>query len=182
MGCSKIIVLTLLSLAHLATLSQSETGFNLLPTVMIVMPVRNKAHVLPHTLALLEQVDYPKNRISILIRSDHNEDTSERILNIWAKKWQNLIAKSHGSEDVYHRLDIQIDGKAGIRHPGQDKSPVQWTQKRFEHIMKLREQGLAEARKAWADWVSIFCNAETIRFQGCDSPSSTISVFSSLLL
>ena len=127
------------------------------------MPVRNKAHVLPYTLALLEQVDYPKNRMSILIRSDHNEDTTERILNIWSKKWQNLIAKSHGSEDVYHHLDIQIDGKAGIRHPGQDKSPVQWTQKRFEHIMKLREQGLAEARKAWADWVSIFCNTFDFR-------------------
>ena len=155
MGCLKIIAY-LLSIAHLATLSQSEDDFNLLPTVMIVLPVRNKAHVLPHTLALLEQLDYPKNRISIWIRSDHNEDATERILTTWAENWQNLIAKSRGSEDVYHHIDIQIDGKVGVRHLGQDKSPVEWTHSRFEHIMKLREQGLATARKAWADWVTIF--------------------------
>ncbi len=153
MECGKIIAF-LLMVAHLATLSQSENDSHLLPTVMIVMTVRNKAHVLPHTLALLEELDYPKNRISIWIRSDHNEDATEIILNIWSKKWKNLIAKYHGSEDVYHHLDIQTDGKVGARHLGQDKSPVQWSQMRFEHIMKLREQGLAAARKAWADWVN----------------------------
>jgi hypothetical protein len=41
---------------------------DLLPSVFIAMLVRNKAHVLPFTLAYLESQDYPKDRISIWIR------------------------------------------------------------------------------------------------------------------
>ena len=47
-----------------------------LPTLMIVVLVRNKAHVLPHFFGCLENLTYPKNKISLFIRSDHNADNS----------------------------------------------------------------------------------------------------------
>ena len=35
------------------------------PTVLISLLVRNKAHVLPYTLFYIENLDYPKDRISL---------------------------------------------------------------------------------------------------------------------
>jgi len=50
---------------------------------MVVILVRNKAHLLNNTLKLLENQDYPKHRIGLFIRSDHNEDNTEDILETW---------------------------------------------------------------------------------------------------
>ena len=128
---------------------------NLRPTVLIAMLVRNKAHVLPFTLPLLENLDYPKNRISLWIRSDHNEDDTDEILTIWTKKWRDRMNQP-GATDVYHSLDVEISSsgeKSSARHPDEDKGPFHWSKTRFQHVMKLREDGLQAARKAWADWV-----------------------------
>lgn len=35
------------------------------PTVMIAVLARNKAHTLPYFLTLLERLEYPKNRLSL---------------------------------------------------------------------------------------------------------------------
>ena len=76
-------------------------------------------------------------------------------MKIWAKKWKDLIIKnsSNNAEDVYHSLDLEVEGKVGVRHPDQVKGPAHWPSTRFEHVMKLREEGLNAARRAWADWV-----------------------------
>jgi hypothetical protein len=85
---------------------------------MIVILVRNKAHLLPHFLYLLENLDYPKNRISLLIRSDHNEDATNEILSSWSKRWREKVATAKGypDEDVYHTLDVSISQESDIRH------------------------------------------------------------------
>jgi hypothetical protein len=44
-----------------SVLSESD----LLPRVLIATLVRNKAHTLPYFLTLLENLDYPKDRIAI---------------------------------------------------------------------------------------------------------------------
>ena len=43
------------------------------PTVTIVLLVRNKGHILPYSLKLLYELNYPKDRISLQVRTDHNE-------------------------------------------------------------------------------------------------------------
>ena len=63
----------------------------LLPTVMVVLLVRNKAHTLPHFLALFERLKYPKDRMGLFIRSDHNEDDSLKIMETWIKKWNTKM-------------------------------------------------------------------------------------------
>lgn len=138
------------------------------PSVFIVMLVRNKAHVLPFTLAYLENQDYPKHRISIWIRfdevinavsiinhdqffywnrSDHNEDDTTKMLLAWRDKWSS---KSH--PDTYHSIEV-VDMDSGKRFPDQLKGPLEWSKERFAHVMNLREEGIFAARKAWADWV-----------------------------
>ena len=47
-----------------------------LPTVLITILVRNKAHTLPYFFGCLENLSYPKEKISLFIRSDHNVDKS----------------------------------------------------------------------------------------------------------
>ena len=41
--------------------------------MMMALQVRNKAHTLPYFLSLLEQLNFPKDRIILHIRSDLNE-------------------------------------------------------------------------------------------------------------
>jgi hypothetical protein len=118
MTCIKMMILIpllllLLFSQNISTVDQTSlddqaTSINQSPTVMIVLLVRNKAHILPHSLALLERLDYPKNRISLWIRSDHNEDRSAIILKTWSDKWKKL-KEGNSQEDVYHSLDIQVE-------------------------------------------------------------------------
>lgn len=66
------IVLSILSL--FAVLSRSNDIFEgvtddndiaMLPTVVIAILIRNKAHVLPWFLKYIENLDYPKDRIIV---------------------------------------------------------------------------------------------------------------------
>ena len=52
------------------------------PTVLVALFVRNKGHLLRDTLELLEKQDYPKARIALYVRSDHNEDDTLDILTL----------------------------------------------------------------------------------------------------
>jgi len=42
-----------------------EAEEEILPSVFIVLLIRNKAHTLPYFLNLLEKLDYPKHRIAL---------------------------------------------------------------------------------------------------------------------
>ena len=112
-----------------------------LPTVLVILLVRNKTHTLPHFLALLEALDYPKDRISLYIRSDHNQDSTPEILDIWATKAAKL----------YHSVDVVIDRESGELFDD-EKSPVGTTVLRFSHVMALKDAGLVKGRQIWADF------------------------------
>ncbi len=114
------------------------------PTVMIVLLVRNKAHVLEYTLTMLEQQDYPKDRISLYVRSDHNEDNTDEIL----QKWLDAQTGYHSTNVIITKSEPN-----SRRHPDQDQGPLQWSDQRFRHIMKLKEEALEAARSMWADFV-----------------------------
>jgi collagen beta-1,O-galactosyltransferase len=109
-----------------------------MPTVMIVLLVRNKAHLLPNTLAFISQLDYPKDRISLYIRSDRNQDKSAEILSIWLE--------THEKE--YHSINAKL--KEEFYH---DEYPFSWSKARFRRLMELKEAALNEARQSWTDLV-----------------------------
>ncbi|CAL7944133.1 unnamed protein product [Xylocopa violacea] len=111
------------------------------PTVLIAILVRNKAHTLPYFLTLLEQLNYPKERIHLRIYSDNNIDNSIGILSTWLKSQDN---KYHVVQINFHEESNGFADEIGITH---------WSTERFLHVINLREEALNTARNVWADFV-----------------------------
>nr|CAH7758151.1 unnamed protein product [Callosobruchus chinensis] len=111
------------------------------PTILISILARNKAHTLPYFLSNLERQNYPKNRISLWIRSDHNSDNSIQILKAWISS----------VKDKYHSINTEFieDEK---NYPD-EIGPGHWTHQRFKQIIYLRESALEYGRKTWADYL-----------------------------
>lgn len=112
------------------------------PTVVFAILVRNKAHTLPYFLSIVEKLNYPKDRIALWIRSDHNSDNSIEILKVWLNSVQ----------DDYHSVDSELDETSPKKFPD-ETGPAHWPPSRFNHIIKLREDALQYARQMWADYV-----------------------------
>lgn len=122
------------------------------PSIFISVLIRNKAHLLPYFLTSLEKQSYPKSRIILYLRSDNNQDDSIQLLEDWLKKivprreYHDII-KDFKSCDTDSCL---LDGET---------SPVGWSDTRFQHIMKLRQQSLDMARFSLADfYFSLDCD------------------------
>ncbi|XP_069121239.1 procollagen galactosyltransferase 1-like isoform X1 [Argopecten irradians] len=110
------------------------------PTVMIAILVRNKEHVLPWFLEYLERLDYPKDRIALWIRSDHNTDDSIPML----KQWLAVVKNQYHSVDVQYEYSKEYEDERG---------PCDWSDERFTNVIKLRQAALDTARQIWADYV-----------------------------
>ncbi|KAG5670382.1 hypothetical protein PVAND_000652 [Polypedilum vanderplanki] len=111
------------------------------PTVLIVSLIRNKAHTLPLFLTYLEEQQYPKDRISLWLITDHNEDNSREILEVWLTKVKNF----------YHSINYQHDDSEKIRKG--ESNLTHWPEERFKDLIKMKEQALEYARQSWADYV-----------------------------
>ncbi|XP_023300463.2 glycosyltransferase 25 family member [Lucilia cuprina] len=111
------------------------------PTVVVALMVRNKAHVLPLFLSYLERQDYPKERMSLWIHSDYNTDNSIEILTEWLQH----------VEPLYHKVHKVLDSETQ-RHQN-ESSPFDWPRARFEHLISLKEQAKREAKQNWADYI-----------------------------
>lgn len=92
--------------------SEAAAASEAIKTVMIVLLVRNKAHTLPHFLAMLDGLEYPKERLRLWIRSDHNRDATPQLL----KRWLADVREKYGS------VNVDIDGG-----DGGDEDPIVWT-------------------------------------------------------
>jgi collagen beta-1,O-galactosyltransferase len=114
------------------------------PTVFISILVRNKAHTLPYFLSLLENLQYPKDRITLYIRSHHNSDESLEILNKW-------VAKVSPKKE-YHNILKEFEKCVYPCLMKGEKSPVGWSERKFIHIMTERQKALDLARFYWSDY------------------------------
>ncbi|XP_068213111.1 glycosyltransferase 25 family member isoform X2 [Palaemon carinicauda] len=112
------------------------------PTITVVLLARNKEHTLPYFLTLFERLEYPKNRMSLFIRSDHNQDKTVDILEEW------LSSNKHR----YHSVNAVLDRSTPKLYPSEVK-PTQWGDDRFDHLISLKEEALAIARNTWSDYI-----------------------------
>ena len=55
-----------------------------LPTMLVVLPARNEAAQLPRTLAALERLDYPAERLSIVLVDDGSADRTGEVMKEFA--------------------------------------------------------------------------------------------------
>jgi collagen beta-1,O-galactosyltransferase len=142
------LVVVLLSVLYL--LDETAAADPHPPTVFISVLVRNKAAILPHFLSQLYALTYPKGRIVLHLRSDHNEDKSLDILSAWLEQ----IVPRREYHDIVRDFEHcrQHDGTGTACRLEDEWGPVGWTEKRFRHVMGLREAALGLARFAWADF------------------------------
>lgn len=113
------------------------------PSVLIVSLIRNKAHTLPQFLTYLEEQQYPKDRISLWLKTDHNEDNSREILEVWLSKVRNS----------YHSVHYQFDESEKLRQG--ETNLTHWPDERFRDVIKMKEEALTHARQSWADYIFV---------------------------
>ncbi|KRF98362.1 uncharacterized protein Dwil_GK27803 [Drosophila willistoni] len=138
------LILINAAIAFGLSLQEEQQEEYLLPTVLVTLLVRNKAHVLPMFLSYLAQLDYPKDRIAIWVRCDHSSDNSIEILQEWLEH----------TADFYHSVNYALDNDEtkGQSHHN-ETSPYDWPVSRFKHVIALKEEAFEYARDIWADFV-----------------------------
>ncbi|XP_046603252.1 glycosyltransferase 25 family member [Neodiprion virginianus] len=140
-GSSSSLVAVFTAVWACATGVLTDTRSQKQPTVLIATLVRNKAHTLPYFLTLIENLDYPKDRISLWIQSDNNVDNTVDLLKTWLETEEKKYHK------VYFTYDENSRGFEG------EKGIADWNNARFNHVINLREEALANARNIWADFL-----------------------------
>ncbi|XP_023218835.1 procollagen galactosyltransferase 1-A-like [Centruroides sculpturatus] len=149
MKTSIYIIILILSLSSysICQMCHNQESF-MAPTVMVAILARNKEHTLPHFLGYLERLNYPKHRMSLWIRSDHNIDKTAEMLQMWVAKERNK----------YHKIDIEIDETTDFF--SDEDGVFDWSLQHFAHVIQLRESALETARQSWADYLFfIDCDA-----------------------
>ncbi|KAJ6654623.1 hypothetical protein lerEdw1_006776 [Lerista edwardsae] len=127
------------------------------PTVVIAILARNSQHSLPHYLGALERLDYPKESITIWCATDHNVDNTTAMLHEW------LTAMEGRYRDIAWR---SADTPSSFPD---ELGPKHWSDQRFEHVMRLKQEALDFARAEWANYVlftdtdSILTNNQTLK-------------------
>ncbi|XP_026474672.1 glycosyltransferase 25 family member [Ctenocephalides felis] len=139
----KLLILFLISCTFQLALSDNNPGDQKLPSVLIVTLIRNKGHTLPYFFSLLESLNYPKDRISLWIRSDNNIDHSLEITKLFLDK----------ISEQYHSVDYEYTTKKLFSSNEDNNVISKWSEERFKHVIKLKEEALGKARKMWADYV-----------------------------
>ncbi|EEB12012.1 conserved hypothetical protein [Pediculus humanus corporis] len=91
--------------------------------------------------------DYPKNRIKLWIKTDHNVDKTVEIIETWISNVTNL----------YHSVNLTIDDGNHLQFDD-EKGPTSWSLKRFKHLIELKEKALNVARENWADFIFVNCD------------------------
>ncbi|KAF0298870.1 Glycosyltransferase 25 family member [Amphibalanus amphitrite] len=126
-------------LFHPSTAGSAEVAD---PTVMIVMLIRNKEPFLPYTLTQLSQLDYPKGRLTLWLRSDHNEDATPRIVNRWLEEFGHL----------YHDVDAVVDTNSP-KLRSEETGPTHHSDSRYAAVIEMKEEALLKARELKVDFV-----------------------------
>ncbi|CAG0893908.1 unnamed protein product [Cyprideis torosa] len=110
-------------------------------SILVAIQIRNKAHILPYFFSYLSNQNYPKDRIALHIRSDHNEDRSVEITQKWIDKHKEEYADISFK---YRRFPTTYEN---------EESPQSWPNERTKTLMMLREEALISGLKKGFDYL-----------------------------
>uniref|UniRef100_UPI00358EAA42 procollagen galactosyltransferase 1-like n=1 Tax=Myxine glutinosa TaxID=7769 RepID=UPI00358EAA42 len=114
-----------------------------LPKVLLVILARNAAASLPYCLGALERLHYPKQRLAVWLATDHNEDNTPAMLSEWVEEVRHM----------YHRVEVRAE--QWPREYVDALGPKDWSNGRYEQVMKLRQEALEFGRSLWVDFVLV---------------------------
>lgn len=101
--------------------------------VTIAILAKDKAHVLPLYLSLIENQTYPASKIKLYIRTNNNNDHTADILEQWIEK-----VKDKYSEIYYDSSDV--------KEPVHEYSPHDWNPLKLAVLTRLRQESVDWAR------------------------------------
>lgn len=101
--------------------------------VTIAILAKDKAHVLPLYLELLERQTYPAARINLYIRTNNNNDNTQEILEAWLER----------VGERYH--EVHFDA-SDVEEPVQDFAPHEWNYLRLRVMGRVRQESIEWAK------------------------------------
>lgn len=105
------------------------------------MCARNHAATLPYVFGQLEQLDYPKQRITVDVYTDNNADTTGE----WLTAYAQVARKYYNDVRVNWRRDDDKLDDAG--------RPFVWSERRYRALVAHKQSCLTSARNAHATYV-----------------------------
>ncbi|MDF2523578.1 MAG: hypothetical protein K0R31_1219 [Clostridiales bacterium] len=113
--------------------------------VTIAILAKDKAHVLPLYLNLIENQTYPADKIKLYIRTNNNRDQTAVLLEQWIEK-----VKDRYSEIYYDSSDVA--------DPIHQYSPHEWNALRFQVLGRLRQESVEWARAKGTHYFVVDCD------------------------
>jgi hypothetical protein len=113
--------------------------------VTIAILAKDKAHVLPLYLNLIENQTYPASKIKLYIRTNNNNDHTAVLLEQWIEKVRDRYSEIHyDSSDVIE--------------PVHEYSPHDWNSVRLQVLTRLRQESVEWARARGTHYFVVDCD------------------------
>lgn len=113
--------------------------------VTIAILAKDKGHLLPLYLDLIEKQTYPASLIKLYIRTNNNRDNTAEVLEQWIEK-----VKDRYSEIFYDSSDIP--------EPVQQYSPHEWNSVRLKALQRLRQESIEWAKARGTHYFVVDCD------------------------
>lgn len=119
----------------------------LIPTeyVTIAILAKQKGHVLPYYLYLIENQTYPSSLIKLYIRTNNNTDNTKEILDRWIEKVKDRYSEIH-----YDASDVE--------EPVQNYNPHEWNSLKLNVLTRLRQKSVEWALERGTHYFVVDCD------------------------
>lgn len=107
--------------------------------IVLAILVKQKEKTLPITLRSIEELDYPKENISLYVRTNNNTDNTKVILDEWLDKNRTLYRNVY-----YDDSDVEQEVQKYDVH--------EWNAERFSVLGKIRQDSLNYTLEIKADY------------------------------
>lgn len=113
--------------------------------VTIAILAKEKAHVLPLYLNLIENQTYPSSKIKLYIRTNNNNDQTAVLLEQWIEKVKHKYSEIH-----YDSSDVE--------EPVHEYLPHEWNSVRFNVLGRIRQESIEWARAKGTHYFVVDCD------------------------
>lgn len=113
--------------------------------VTIAILAKDKAHILPLYLQLIESQTYPASRIKLYIRTNNNNDQTAAILEAWIEK-----VKDKYSEIYYDSGDVE--------ERVQEYGPHDWNYLKLSVLTRIRQESVEWAKARGTHYFVVDCD------------------------
>lgn len=113
--------------------------------VTIAILAKDKAHVLPLYLNIIENQTYPASKIKLYIRTNNNNDNTAQVLEEWIEKVKDRYSEiNYNSNNVEERV--------------QEYTPHAWNDLKLTVLKRLRQESIEWARTKGTHYFVVDCD------------------------